>query len=449
MAGFPYVYRMMLCIDPKSGLYVSPFPHDDPDNVVVSEAGKTTYRRDIPKGKDVTMPTEDLMRKRAGSMGDVLDEINANYDEYSRGGYYMDRLKELAGGPGKLGGEQVIVGSSPDYKGRLVRSFGPHRAFSAFGRAGGDFVIVRDADVAGGLGLRALGKASPEEVKRMLSKEKSLAGLMALNKTVNGNFLSKAVADNFMQSDLFRNYFSKSKSVQKMLGKNYGFLGFDDIRNIIASSETAAVKDLLPNKQARKDLMNFLAKEAGNYIPAKENGKDFFDNPNQLFRDAMHDRLVDSVFETFINIIGENERNGVKINPADIRFLQVAVPAGELVMNSDVLRGDETSQRDMMNELLVNSFTIQKDADTNNMEVGNLEELTRPGGPLWNYYTMRINGASGEEAWNKALGKKWGDVVYLLSDEEEKEVRKGMRAFLDKMESQCNIVRSLTSGPGA
>lgn len=446
MAWFPYVYRMML-FDPSTNTYISPFPHDDLDNVIVSRPGETTYMREGPRNRNDTMPTEDLMRLRAGKLGDVLDDINANYDEYSSHGYYGDRLRDLAGGYGELGGAQVIVGSSPDYKGRLVRSFGPHREFSALGKAGGDFTIIRDVDVSGGLGERARGPV--KDLESRLAREKSLAGLLQLNKAINGNFLSKAVAGNFMQSDLFRNHFSKSKTVQKMLDKNGGILDFDDVKNIIASSETAAIKDLLPNRQARKDLKDFLAKESGNYIPAKENGKDFFDNPSQLFKDAMHDRLVDSVFETFMNVINENSANGVKINPENIRFLQVAAPVSGIVTHDDVLKGDATSQRDMMNELLVNSFTIQKDKGTNNMEVGNLADLTKPGGPLWNYYTRRIRGESGEEAWKHALGEKWGNIMYLLSDEEEKEVRKGMRSFLDKMERHRNIAGALTKGPGA
>ena len=446
MDGDTFLYRMFL-LDPGTGLYMSPFPHDDEDNVVgVLPGGKA----DKGKVKDIdsgSMDTETMMRLNAERLGrDALDDLNDNYDEYSCRGHYGDLLMSLAGGPGTLGGEQVIVASSPDYKGRLFRSMAPHGPFSALGMAGDGYSIIRGIDLRGGAPLR--GHISPNEIEERLSKAKSLSGLLELNRDINGNFLSQAVADNFKQSGLFKDYLSKSKAVQKKMEKNYGYIDFDDIRNIIASSEAGAMRDVITNRQARKDLANFLARESGNYIPASEGGRGFFENPNQLFKDAMHDRLVDSVFETFLDIWGENRNKGIKLNPKNIRLLQVAANADDIVGNGHVLKGNVSSQRDKMNEILVNSFTIDKDKFPNNGDIGSIDELASPNGPIWNYYVNRIRGMSGEDAWKNAMGDKWGNLAYLLSDEEEKDVRKGMRDCLDSYMSRMSILHGIERGPG-
>lgn len=173
------------------------------------------------------------------------------------------------------------------------------------------------------------------------------------------------------------------------------------------------------------------------------------------FRDFMHDKVVESIMRTLMKYTkGEAETDAVAHPAGNVRLLQVFTPlravygGGDPYDNlypvSDVYSGRTSAQRDYMNEYLVDWMKLG-----DNPEIGTAEELIgSESSPIRKYWLMRLKGIPGNVAWNKALGKRFGDIRYLISDDEMKRVNEGIAYGVDPLLRQRMITRGIMRGPG-
>lgn len=434
--------------DPNTGLYMSPYVGQD-KAVGVAPGDKVTSGPVEDRGR--AEPTIDTIMKgmKSFSPGHFMEYVS---DPWSTG---YSELANVIGGMTDLGTGHVINAGAGPYFARMIHNYAPNVGFSVLGMPRDGYSIIRGVDVGGSGG--GFKKMSPEKIDDMIRKAETLDDLVRAHYEANGNFLESAIADDFFGSGLYKDNERPLRRAAIRAGVpkmelDLGAITLGDIVDMLAQSELDQYKTYggkkrnIGSEDAENDLRSILAEESVNYIPA---GKDFFKDPREKFKDAMHDRLVDSMLTT----LGTSHATGAafgdrdRANADNYRLVQVAAPVSALLHNDNVLRGNIKGERDFMNELILNQFELPTE-NGKPLDLGSYDELSRKGGPIWNYYAYRLKGMPGEEAWSKAMGKRWGDLKYILSDGEMKEICDGLKGFVEDRLRQGTIAAALTRRPG-
>ena len=238
--------------------------------------------------------------------------------------------------------------------------------------------------------------------------------------------LAKAIVDDFKQGNYYKNVLADADREMLEGVDNYWDLYY-------AMHRMASKKGGLNKKEEIRDTF---------YIPGGHlfDGKD--DDPG--WEDFMVDKLVDSVIETMLRQVDVSRGNFSSRkdrNPDNYRLLQVAVPVGDILKNNAVGGGKDRGRRDFAGEYIVDAYVPMKN-------LGSISDYLRDDGPFRDYYMLRRGGARGREAWKDALGDEFGDLDYIISDDEMKTVKDGIMHDIEPLLRQCSIVSGLTRGPG-
>ena len=415
----------------KDAIYLSPFAGTSDDgNQYGVKRGEKVKLGDVPGDKNT--------RSFLQYSSDVLRAKNrANFEDTS----YRNLVDKIfrAFFPKRKTGLLINPAYNGEDGGHVLYNFAPHYGFSIIGVPHGRYSIVNSGDMPGYTGNsdKHEKELTKHDVDDMLYHSFDAKDLHDAFKGHKVNPLYRAVMDHFKSSPAYKNMTEADK---KMLfdGGTY-----DDLVKALAFSSGVNIfsrefgEDSLPAAV----MARVMEPKIGGYIPASGDGSaDFFmGNKDPGWQDYMHDMVVQALLNTIYAAYDPEYHGGDSRD--DIVLTQVASPVSDLLKNDDIAEGRVAGQRDFSPELISSSFAIDHD-------IGSAGELLDKGGPLYNYYMLRLRGESGAEAWRKALGERFGDIRYLVSDEEKKDVCKMMADDARKYLEHSGICASLKRGPG-
>lgn len=340
-------------------------------------------------------------------------------------GYSDDNQKSRIINPSaETSGGKVFLTDAP-HRGLSVIGF-PHELYAILGP--NDFMF----DALSGMD-RPEGRKVYDALRRKLYRKdgKVLEGR-------DNSPLSAAFVKDFKKSYLYNNVLDDSD--RKLLE---GAETWNDLTRAFNLMDLPAKvrKEILtrPLEQRETDVIG-----AGKYDKVNgaivNDGDEFFRSADEKVRNLMYDKVVEALMRTmrrFTN--GEKFTQASSADPKKIRLVQVFTPVQDLYTVNDVLAGKTTGQRDYMNEFLTNSFELFND-------IGGADTLMGPNGPFRYYWLLRMAGYPSNQAWNEALGKRFGDIRYLISDEDKKIVHDEMRRDFEPLLKQSMITSGITRG---
>lgn len=242
--------------------------------------------------------------------------------------------------------------------------------------------------------------------------------------------VEQAVLEHFREGDYYKGLSAKDKKLVDSAGT------FDKLKDILLGME---IRKMRPMSRRNMEAMmsgGYLDGLVGKYVPGyvKGSGVDFFGRDDAGWKDFMVDRLVHSIMRTAAVSSGGG-------NLGNYRVLQVEAPLSSILGADDVLLRKGTQHRDFAGEHVVDSYVPLKD-------IGSIDKLLAEGGAIDNYWRIRNEGASAEDAWERALAKTFGPYARVLSDEDKKSIYGSMRDEFGNYLSRQNIVGALKRGPG-
>lgn len=417
----------------KDAIYLSPFAgtSDDGEQYGV-KLGEHVKLGDVPVDKNTRsflLHSNDVLReKKLGSFED--NSYHNLIDKISRA-FFPKRKTGLVINPAYNGEDG----------GHVLYNEAPHYGFSIIGVPHGRYSIVTGGDMPMYIGSKGKQEKplTEQEINDMLYHSFDAKDLLDMFRQRKVNPLYHAVMDNFKSSPAFKNLTDADKKMFRDGGT------YEDLLKALTFSKGANLFSRVfgldsPQAEAMAQVMNV---KTGGYLPVDgAGGGDFFmGNKDPGWKDYMHDMVVHALSNTLWSAYDPDFHGEDSGSGDDIVLTQVASPVSDLLRNEDIASGHVAGQRDFSPELISSSFKIDHD-------IGKAGELLDKGGPLYNYYMLRLRGASGEEAWKKALGGRFGDIRYLVSDEEKKDICRLMKDDVDKYLSHIGVCSALTRGPG-
>lgn len=377
------------------------------------------------------------------SSDEALEQLNVEYEhpyDWSRTEGH-DALMKALWGLADDSSKFIVNPLARDKSSRVIESYAPHHGFSVIGVPHGAYSILPKSD----LYWEQREDAGPLYIGDMVEAIRRLYSYYNDNydpddqwdeewllKEGNRSPLVAAIVNNFKKSPVFTQAFTDADREHFK-----GARDWYDLAHGLSKMYADDVKDIAGKHYPRGEIMsNVFGKLNGSnagYAPApRSDGKDFFDKDSLMWTNFMHDKLVEGIMGTFAGTMRQGS------DPKNYRLLQAAVPLDALLRNDDVLKGRASGQRDFMNELVVNEFTPMRD-------IGNAGDLLgHENSPIRKYWMLRLKGANGADAWRDALGKRFGDIRYLVSDEEYKDIHKALMRDIEPLTRSAAIMRGLT-----
>ena len=214
---------------------------------------------------------------------------------------------------------------------------------------------------------------------------------------------------------------------------------FSAIMHGAARDELDKVGDILGDSKLRDMLEKVIAdKYMRSYVPSAG----FFNGLVENGDSEMKDYWTDFMYLNLMRFIQNVLRDSSGWTGDGGTLTQVAVPLDALRTNDDVLAGGHSGQRDNMFEAVFNRYKLIKD-------LGTAAELLERNGKIDNFFRLvRKEKMRPEHAYGEAIGDSFGNVEYLISDEDKKKVYKMCMDDIDNYCSRQNICAGLQRGPG-
>ena len=369
----------------------------------------------------------------------VGGEFSEGSDDPGRGIYTLNTKASGKGG-------RVLVSGAP-HRGLSVIGF-PHARYSIFGNDDMYFMPVKGDKAANGRteGNKSVGPYVRDAMRRVWTdKNGSGRVLEGDNSPVAKWITSTFFGDN---SPIWTKAFTEKDREM-----------FKDVKD---SGSWSALLDRLNDMDAANAMDEGDDEKADIASVARPNNRvtqailhdnSALEGDDHGMRDFMHDKVVEAIMRTLDKYANGDPNTDAVAHPAGkVRLMQVFTPLralddenqayDNLYSVDDVLSGNSSAQRDYMNEYVVDWMRTGND-------IGSAEELLgNENSPLRKYWLMRLNGVPGNVAWNTALGKRFGDIRYLISDDDMKAVKSGISRGVEPLLRRRAIIRGLTRGPG-